>query len=106
MQHIGKAIRYARENEGLSPTELARKAKVAVSTITGIETGDQNPSLKTTTSIATALGIGTIHLMMIAEQLEKHKDKFDELAKAERKLIASALAVLAKDGVKKKVART
>jgi transcriptional regulator with XRE-family HTH domain len=84
MEHIGKAIRYARQKEGLSPTELARKAKVAVSTITAIESGEQNPSLKTTTSVATALGIGAIHLMMIAEQLEKHKEKFDELAKAEK----------------------
>jgi transcriptional regulator with XRE-family HTH domain len=102
MQHIGKAIRYARESEGLSPTELARKAKVAVSTVTAIEGGDQSPSLKTTTVIATALGLSAVHLMMIAEQLQKHKAEFDALEKAEKELIDSALAILSKEKPRKK----
>lgn len=93
-KHIGQAIAYAREHSNMTPTELARNAKVAASTITGVEAGLQAPSFKTMTAIADALSMRPVHLMMIAEEIQSKASEFDKVAMAKKELIESALAVI------------
>lgn len=55
---LSDKIRRVRQKKGLSQSELARRSGHAVSTIHGIENGDnQNPSFRTVCDIAKVLGI-------------------------------------------------
>jgi transcriptional regulator with XRE-family HTH domain len=54
--NLGKRIKELRQKKGLSQDELARKAEVAYTTLTKIETGViKNPSVAITIKIAKAL---------------------------------------------------
>lgn len=55
---LGKSIKEFRLKAGLSQDDLARKAKVAYTTLTKIETGIiKNPSVMITAKIAKALNV-------------------------------------------------
>jgi transcriptional regulator with XRE-family HTH domain len=54
---IAAAIRRERDRAGLSLTELARRAGIAKSTLSQLESGAGNPSVETLWAIGTALGV-------------------------------------------------
>jgi transcriptional regulator with XRE-family HTH domain len=54
---IAAALRRERERVGISLTELARRAGVAKSTLSQLESGTGNPSVETLWSLAVALGV-------------------------------------------------
>lgn len=54
---IAAAVRRERERTGLSLTELARRAGVAKSTLSQLESGYGNPSVETLWALAAALGV-------------------------------------------------
>jgi transcriptional regulator with XRE-family HTH domain len=54
---IARALRRERERAGLSLTELARRARVAKSTLSQLESGNGNPSVETLWALAVALDV-------------------------------------------------
>lgn len=54
---IADALRRERQRAGLSAAELARRADIAKSTVSQLESGSGNPSIETLWAISTALGI-------------------------------------------------
>ncbi|WP_245736675.1 helix-turn-helix domain-containing protein [Micromonospora pattaloongensis] len=54
---IAAALRRERERAGLSLTELARRAGIAKSTLSQLESGAGNPSVETLWSLGVALGV-------------------------------------------------
>jgi transcriptional regulator with XRE-family HTH domain len=54
---IAAAVRRERERAGLTLTELARRAGVAKSTLSQLESGSGNPSVETLWALAVALGV-------------------------------------------------
>jgi transcriptional regulator with XRE-family HTH domain len=54
---IAAALRTERERAGISIAELARRAGVAKSTLSQLETGTGNPSIETLWSLGVALGV-------------------------------------------------
>ena len=57
LRDFGRAVRYFREQQGISQEELAHRADLDRTYISGIERGVRNPSLKSIARIAAALGI-------------------------------------------------
>jgi len=71
---LGQAIKEIRKQQGLSCSELARRAGFSISTIYGIETGvNENPSFNTVCAISDVLGVSLSFL-----------GKFTNKRKAER----------------------
>lgn len=60
---FGEKLREERKKRGLSAEELGAKIGVGQSSISKFETGERNPSFKTTMKIAKALGIDVGYLM-------------------------------------------
>ncbi len=56
-QKLGESVRKQRRRANLSQEELATKAKLDLTSVSEIESGLRNPSLKTIYKIAKALGI-------------------------------------------------
>lgn len=54
---IAAALRRERERAGLSLTELARRAGIAKSTLSQLESGTGNPSVETLWALGVALGV-------------------------------------------------
>jgi transcriptional regulator with XRE-family HTH domain len=54
---LATSIRRERERAGLSMTELAKRARIAKSTLSQLESGTGNPSVETLWALATALGV-------------------------------------------------
>jgi len=54
---IAAALRRERDRAGLSLTELARRASIAKSTLSQLESGTGNPSVETLWALAVALGL-------------------------------------------------
>jgi transcriptional regulator with XRE-family HTH domain len=54
---IAASIRRERDRAGLSLTELARRAGIAKSTLSQLESGTGNPSVETLWALAVALGV-------------------------------------------------
>lgn len=54
---IARALRRERDNAGLSITDLARRAGIAKSTLSQLESGSGNPSVETLWALAVALGV-------------------------------------------------
>lgn len=61
---IGKIVQAARLEHGWSQAELARAARLSRPTVSRVERGE-NPSMKTTQSLADALGLS---ITLSAEQ--------------------------------------
>ena len=53
----GKALRIARELQGLSQSQLARKTGIAQSALSALESGDTEMGLKRARVLARALGV-------------------------------------------------
>jgi len=56
-EKVGKKIRELRKHQHLSQEELATKAKLDMTSVSEIESGLRNPSLKTLNKIALALRV-------------------------------------------------
>lgn len=56
-KRFGKNVRYWRKKRGLSQEELADRAKLHPTYVSGIETGYRNPTVKIIGRIASALGV-------------------------------------------------
>ena len=72
--HIGKRIKEAREEAGLTQEELAKAAGVAQSTIGGLES-ERNPGSSRTAEIAAVLGVEP--LWLAAGKGEKRSDHLE-----------------------------
>jgi len=60
---LGEKIKEIRQKQGLSGAELARRVKCSVSTLHGIETGENaNPSFRVICGISNALNISVDEL--------------------------------------------
>lgn len=57
LEVIATALRRERERAGISLTELARRANIAKSTLSQLESGNGNPSVETMWALAVALGV-------------------------------------------------
>lgn len=60
---IGERIKLLREKIGMSQAELAKKANIAQSSISYIESGGKSPSLETLECICNGLGISLSELL-------------------------------------------
>lgn len=62
-EQIAAAIRRERTKAGISLSELARRAGIGKSTMSGLETGTGNPSIETMWALASALDIPLARLL-------------------------------------------
>ena len=62
-QQIAAALKRERLRAGLSLSEVARRARIGKSTLSGLETGSGNPSLETMWALAAALDIPLARLL-------------------------------------------
>lgn len=60
-----------RQRKGLTQEELASRANLHGTDISGLESGRRNPTLKGLRQVSRALGIATSELLALAEDLEK-----------------------------------
>jgi transcriptional regulator with XRE-family HTH domain len=58
MQTFGMLLRFYRAGQGLSQSELARKAGLTYSAISRLEAGNRRPKRETVESLAKALELG------------------------------------------------
>lgn len=56
-KQFGQNVRYWRKQRGMSQEDLAERAKIHVTYVSGVETGYRNPTLKVIGRIAEALGV-------------------------------------------------
>lgn len=71
--YVGPALRTIREKQELSQEEIAFRARLDRTYISGIERGRRNPSIRSLQRIADALGIKLDILFIAARKLaEKH----------------------------------
>jgi transcriptional regulator with XRE-family HTH domain len=54
---FGRNVRHWRKERGMSQEELAEKARLHPTYVSGIETGNRNPTVKIVGRIAMALGV-------------------------------------------------
>jgi transcriptional regulator with XRE-family HTH domain len=66
---VGLAIRALREDAGISQEELAGRAELDRTYISGIERGVRNPSIKSLQRVANALDVGLEVIFVRARQL-------------------------------------
>jgi transcriptional regulator with XRE-family HTH domain len=64
---LGRAIAAAREEKGLTQAALAKKAKLHVTYLSGVETGQRNPTWTVQSQVAQALGLKLSELVKRAE---------------------------------------
>lgn len=62
-EQIAAALRRERERVGLSLSELARRADIGKSTLSGLESGSGNPSVETMWALATVLDVPLARLL-------------------------------------------
>lgn len=66
---LGEKVREAREKVGITQVELSKRLKASQRTITEIETGKREPSLRTIKKIASELGISVQELFSLEEKV-------------------------------------
>lgn len=66
---VGPAIRYHREIAQLSQEELADKASIDRTYVSGVERGIKNPSIKVLQRLSHALGVDLDELLTTAKKL-------------------------------------
>jgi transcriptional regulator with XRE-family HTH domain len=64
---VGEAIRYLRQQRGLSQSELAHRARLTQATVSRIESGARRGDIETLALIAAALGLALWILIKRAE---------------------------------------
>lgn len=62
--HMGRLVRRLRDSHGWSQIELARRAQVAQASVSLLEKGVGNPTISLINSVATALGVHPLVLVM------------------------------------------
>jgi len=62
-QKLGQNLKKLRSKKGISQGGIARTLKVHKSYISNIENGKSNPTLKTITKLARAIGVSTDELL-------------------------------------------
>lgn len=73
---IGERIKSIRKSRGFTQEELAEKAGIKSTYVTGIETGKRNTSLKTIAKLLTALDVEPIELFNFSQlNNEDFRDK-------------------------------
>ena len=65
---FGQHIRHIRRRSAVSQEEIAHRAGVHVTYLSGIERGVRNPSLKNIRAIAQALGVGVAELFAFEDE--------------------------------------
>jgi transcriptional regulator with XRE-family HTH domain len=73
--YVGPAFRQFRENAQLSQEELAFRAGLDRTYVSGIERGRRNPSLKSMQRIAAQLGLSLEEVFVSARQLAESADR-------------------------------
>ena len=63
---IGRAIRFCRQQKGLTQPQLAERAALSTSYLSVLETGKRDPSLSSLQSIARGLGVPLSVLLFVA----------------------------------------
>jgi transcriptional regulator with XRE-family HTH domain len=65
---LGRAVRYLREQKGLSQEELAARCRMHRTYIGGIERGERNPTVSVIYRLAEALETSGSGLLAVAER--------------------------------------
>lgn len=73
--HLGQAIRRHRELIRLSQEELADRARMDRTYISGVERGRRNPTIRVLQHIAEALGVDLDVLFATARDIANESDK-------------------------------
>jgi transcriptional regulator with XRE-family HTH domain len=66
---LGQAVAAARDEEGLTQAALAKKARMHVTYLSGVENGQRNPTWTVVSQLAQALGLKFSELVKRAEAL-------------------------------------
>ena len=75
---VGPAIRDLREQVGISQEELAGRANLDRTYISGIERGRRNPSVKSLQRVANALTIGLDIVFVRARELAERRERGEQ----------------------------
>jgi len=73
--YVGSAFRQLRERTELSQEELAFRAGLDRTYVSGIERGRRNPSLKSMQRVAAQLGLSLDEVFVVARQLAEAAGK-------------------------------
>lgn len=68
---FGAAIRLLRENSGISQENLAERADLDRTYVSGVERGVRNPTLRIIEKLANALGVSNAKLFEEAARIQK-----------------------------------
>lgn len=74
---IGNRIRRARQDKGLTQSELAEAMGTSMAVISRYESGKRVPSAKTIVAVASALDIPPLSLTFVAPELRENFEKMD-----------------------------
>lgn len=74
---IGNRIRRARQDKGLTQSELAEAMGTSMAVISRYESGKRVPSAKTIVAVASALDISPLSLVFVAPELRENFEKMD-----------------------------
>lgn len=66
---VGPAIRVLRDKAGISQEELAARAELDRTYVSGIERGARNPSVKSLQRVANGLEVGLDEVFILARKL-------------------------------------
>jgi XRE family transcriptional regulator, regulator of sulfur utilization len=67
---IGEALRALREEQRISPAELAGRSGISAGAVRSIERGERSPLLSTLQSLGEALGVGAAGIVRRSEEQE------------------------------------
>lgn len=89
---FGKKLTYFREKKGLTKTELAKRIKVAPSTISGYESGDREPSYGIINKLGFVLNVDPIEFFLNTDGVDmfnkgKARNKFSSLKPSQQNII-------------------
>ncbi len=91
---MGKRIRQARREQGITQNALAKQANISASFLGHIERGSRKASLETFVSIANTLKIGTDTLLMDSLDLAAFGGSSDNISIERKKLMSDMMRVL------------
>jgi transcriptional regulator with XRE-family HTH domain len=86
---VGLALRKIRTQRGVSQEELAHRADLDRTYVSGIERGRRNPTVESLVSIAEALGLRLSRLITVAEQIQRGRLTVAATTRVTRRHIAS-----------------
>lgn len=93
-QNYGKAFRIIRAAFGLRQSELAERMPITASQLSLIEAGKRQPSLRVVDGLASAVGVPTALVSLLASTTDdvvaKSDEEISDLARALLRLLVSA----------------